>query len=142
MCDYSLSAVASRPAEVGENLITRNFGTVTTGFGPASGEDVAVCVLPGTEIAFDEQIVAVNGVVNRLSWVGGVYTTRSTKVGRFCQIKKDEVYTHHDALELPDGEIVLLNWLAAGQKATVLQLPAAPKTAEEAKEQERLEVVA
>ena len=69
------------------------------------------------------------------------YDSKSTKVGRFCQIKKDEKYAHHDALELPSGDIVLLNWLKPGQKATVLQLPAAPKTPEEAKEQERLEMV-
>jgi hypothetical protein len=72
---------------------------------------------------------------------GMVFTTRSTKVGRFCQVKKDEKFTHHDALELPNGDIVLLNWLKSGQKANVLQLPAAPKTAEEAKEQQRLEYV-
>ena len=70
------------------------------------------------------------------------YDTTSTKVGRFVQIKKDERLTHHDALELPSGEVILMHWLKAGQKATVLQLPAAPKTAEEAKEQQRLEVVA
>ena len=70
-----------------------------------------------------------------------IYNSKETKVGRFCQIKKDEAYTHHDALELPSGDIVLLNWLKTGQKATVLQLPAAPKTSDEAKEQERLEMV-
>jgi hypothetical protein len=31
-----------------------------------------------------------------------------------------------DALELPDGEIVLVTKLAGGQHATVLQLPASP----------------
>ena len=138
MCDYSLQSVASRPAEVGEQLITKNFGTGTTGFAPASGEDVAVCVLPGTEIAFDEYIEA-SGAVNLLYRTP--YDTKSTKVGRFCQVKKDEKYAHHDALELPSGDVVLLNWLKPGQKATVLQLPAAPKTSEEAKEQERLEIV-
>ena len=138
MCDYSLAAVASRPAEVGETLVTKNFGTGTTGFAPASGEDVAVCVLPGTEIAFDEDIEA-SGGLNFLYRTA--YDSKSTKVGRFCQIKKDEKYAHHDALELPSGEVVLLNWLRSGQKATVLQLPAAPKTAEEAKEQQRLEFV-
>jgi hypothetical protein len=35
---------------------------------------------------------------------------------------------HHDALEFPDGEIVLLTHLSEGQQATVLQLPADPKT--------------
>ena len=31
---------------------------------------------------------------------------------------------HHDALEFPDGQVVLLTLLKAGQEATVLQLPA------------------
>ncbi len=64
------------------------------------------------------------------------------KVAVFRQINKDQPMMHHDALELPDGGTVLLSYLEAGQCATVLQLPAAPKTADEAKEQERLEVVA
>jgi hypothetical protein len=34
---------------------------------------------------------------------------------------------HHDALEFPDGETVLPTFLQEGQKATVLQLPAAEK---------------
>ena len=104
-----------------------------------------MCVLPGTEIAFDEDIMAAGGPhQNPLfgAFTLPAYTSRPTKVGRFRQVKKDEIYAHHDALELPGGEIVLLNWLKFGQKATVLQLPAAPKTAEEAKEQERLEFVA
>ena len=41
----------------------------------------------------------------------------------FRQINMDKPATHHDALEFPDGKIVLLNHLKVGQKATVLQLP-------------------
>ena len=47
-------------------------------------------------------------------------------------------YTHHDALELPNGKIVMLTGLAEGQAATVLQLPAAPKTNAEADQQHRV----
>ena len=50
--------------------------------------------------------------------------------------------THHDALEFPDGTIVLLTRLLQGQHATVLQLPAVPQTAEEQAEQKRVEIVA
>jgi hypothetical protein len=41
--------------------------------------------------------------------------------------------THHDALEFPDGQVVLLSRLCEGQRATVLQLPAAarPEAAKE-----------
>jgi hypothetical protein len=48
---------------------------------------------------------------------------------------------HHDALEFPDGRIVLLTLLCEGQAATVLQLPAKPTTTEEAREQERVSYV-
>jgi hypothetical protein len=58
MCDYSLTHVKSRPAVVGETLVTANFGTGTSGFrGEAKEErDVAVCLLPGTELAFEKSV--------------------------------------------------------------------------------------
>ena len=55
----------------------------------------------------------------------------------FRQINKDNPRAHHDALEFPDGQIVLLTHVLEGQEATVLQLPAQPATAAEAKAQER-----
>jgi hypothetical protein len=39
----------------------------------------------------------------------------------------DNAVTHHDALEFPDGHVVLLTRLCVGQRATVLQLPAAAR---------------
>jgi hypothetical protein len=56
----------------------------------------------------------------------------------FRQINKDNPRTHHDALEFPDGQIVLLTAVVEGQEATVLQLPAQPATAAEAMAQERV----
>ena len=55
----------------------------------------------------------------------------------FRQVNKQRVATHHDALEFADGQIVLLTLLAEGQQATVLQLPAEPKTADEREKQKR-----
>ena len=53
MCDYSLHAVASRPAQVGETLITTTLPRTTTrGFASESEPEIAVCMLPGTELAF------------------------------------------------------------------------------------------
>jgi hypothetical protein len=49
------------------------------------------------------------------------------RVARFRQVNVDNPCTHHDALEFPDGQIVLLTHLREGQRATVLQLPAQPK---------------
>jgi hypothetical protein len=64
------------------------------------------------------------------------------QVARFRQVNKEEPHVHHDALEFPDGQIVLLTELCVGQQATVLQLPVAPRTAEEEEEQKRIAVVA
>ena len=99
--------------------------------------DVAVCLLPGTEIAFDDNIVV--GIWS--AWAPTWYA-HDTKVGRFKQLDPAALYTHHDALELPDGTHVRLHDMKEGQTATVLQLPAAPKTEAEAQEQKRVEVVA
>ena len=53
MCDYSLHSVRTRPAKVGEKLVTHNFGTGTRGFAAPEDTSVAVCILPGTELAFE-----------------------------------------------------------------------------------------
>ena len=130
MCDYSLQAIASRPAAVGDKLVVVNFGTCTVGFAPqGSGEPVAVCVLPGTEIAFD-------GEINVHGATGDIATGSSVAI--FRQINIDNPNTHHDAIELPDGRRFLLTLLAEYQTATVLQTPAAPKTAQEAQAQKRI----
>jgi hypothetical protein len=131
MCDFSLQAIQSRAAKVGDKLTTKNFGTGTTGFCSAEDESCAVCVLPGTEIAFDEPFKTL-GVVWTLA-------KKHSKVAIFRQINKHSMHMHHDALETPDGEQIMLTALIVGQKATVLQLPAAPKTKEEAEDQKRVE---
>ena len=57
MCDYSLHAVASRPAKVGETLVTTTFPrTSTRGFAAEGEPGVAVCLLPGTELAFEQDV--------------------------------------------------------------------------------------
>src|SRR5260370_14116552 len=52
MCDYSLQNVSTRPAAVGDQLVTRDFRTGTRGFADVETPSVAICLLPGTEIAF------------------------------------------------------------------------------------------
>ncbi len=55
MCDYSMHAVASRPAEAGETLVSTHFrGTSSHGFAAPNEEGVAVCLLSGTELASKE----------------------------------------------------------------------------------------
>ena len=139
MCDYSLMHVASRPAKVEDVVTTSGFtGTVSKGFSPVGEPDVACCVLPGTEIAF----VAPVRFYDRTNAVWGTVTESNQTLARFRQVDIDRRHVHHDALEFADGQIVLLNNLVEGQQATILQLPAAPKNADEAKEQERVEIAA
>jgi hypothetical protein len=59
------------------------------------------------------------------------------KVARFRQIKIGKPSAHHDALEFPDRETVLLTRLREGQHATVLQLPASPRPVNAAEDQKR-----
>jgi hypothetical protein len=136
MCDYSLHSVKSRPAEIGDKLTTRNFNTGTRGFAAPEDVNMAVCVLPGTELAFADAV--------RCS-PRGLFGWKTEMVAHttaiFRQINKDNPRTHHDALEFPDGQTVLLTDVLEGQEATVLQLPAQPATAAEAKAQQRVEFV-
>ncbi len=118
MCDYSLHNVKSRPARVGEQLTTYEFGTGTRGFAASECESLAVCLRPGTELAFAEEVECMRGGL--LFWRRKIVKHRTAI---FRQINKDDPYIHHDALEFPDGEIVLLTYLCKGQQATVLQLP-------------------
>jgi hypothetical protein len=123
MCDYSLHAVATRPAKVGETLITTTFrGTSTRGFASESDPSVAVCMLPGTELAFAENVK----YDNRWIWTREV----NFRVGKFGQIDPDVPHRHHDAIEFPDGSNVLVTLLCEGQRATVLQLPVTHQASE------------
>ena len=60
------------------------------------------------------------------------------KTAVFRQINKERVAANHDALEFPDGQIVLLTCLREGQVARVLQLPAEAKTVGEVKAQRQV----
>ena len=111
MCDYSLHFVASRPAKVGDKLVTTAFNhTRTRGFAAAGEPQVAVCLLPGTEVAFEREVECehVFKAFRSQKLIGA-------KVARFRQIKMEELNAHHDALEFPEGQIVLLTRLIEGQ---------------------------
>jgi hypothetical protein len=135
MCDYSLQHAKSRPAAVGDKLTVKSFGMGTYGFACQNDPAVVVCVLPGTELAFDGNVKLYSFEYVR------EHAIRRHRTAIFRQINKDRPLCHHDAIEFPDGEQVLLTFLAVGQVATVLQLPAAPRSEAEAQEQSRLEVV-
>jgi hypothetical protein len=130
MCDYSLHHVASRPARVGDKLVSTRFAnSITRGFSAVDAPNVAVCLLPGTEIAFERDVECEPAF--------GFFPKRKIgqKVARFRHINEEHPTAHHDALEFPNGQIVLVTRLCEGQQATVLQLPATGRPSEPAEEQ-------
>lgn len=122
MCDYSLHHIASRPVQVADRLVSTDFvQSITRGFTGVGEPEVAVCLLPGTEIVFDYDVQ----YDRAFSLFGRASVTQ--RVARFRQINLDDPHVHHDALEFPEGEIVMVTRLVPGQTATVLQLPARPQ---------------
>ncbi|HMG78895.1 MAG TPA: hypothetical protein VK591_09435 [Xanthobacteraceae bacterium] len=120
MCDYSLHHVASRPAKVGDKLVTTKFvNTPTGGFAAVDNPNVAVCLRPGTELAFEHDVACEPML--------GILPSRKIgqRLARFRQVNVEQPCVHHDALEFPDGKIVLVTRLREGQQAAVLQMPAA-----------------
>src|SRR5213080_5406987 len=131
VCDYSLHLVASRPAKAGDKLETTSFcGTTTRGFAAVGEPNVAVCLLPGTELAFEQEVACVQAL--------GLLPSRKIheRVARFREINLENPHDHHDALEFPGGQIVLVTRLCEGQVATVLQLPVDPDKPIERKAEE------
>ncbi|EAQ36268.1 hypothetical protein NB311A_02149 [Nitrobacter sp. Nb-311A] len=134
MCDYSLHHVSSRPAKVADKLVTmelaksnvRGFAAVGE-LGPKlvihdSPPELAVCLLPGTELAFDENV----RYEQPRSFLGIKFSGKARvdhKVASFRKVDVDNPYVQHDALEFPNGQVVKIAQLVAGQTATVLQLP-------------------
>ncbi|MEH2624800.1 hypothetical protein V1292_002855 [Bradyrhizobium sp. AZCC 1719] len=123
MCDYSLHAVRSRPARVGDMLVTGEFpNAVTRGFSAVGEPGIAVCLLPGTELAFGEDAVCDHPFAKLFPTMR--FGSIGARLARFRHINQGLTDTHHDALEFANGEVVLLTKLRPGQTATVLQLPA------------------
>ena len=122
MCDYSLHLVASRAAKVGDELVTTKFNnSITRGFAAIGEPNLAVCLLPGTEVAFEKEV--------SFDRVVGIFPRGklAQKVARFRQINEGQFSAHHDALEVPDGETVLLTGCAKASTRPCFQLPAFPR---------------
>jgi hypothetical protein len=118
MCDYSIQ-VASRPGKVGDRLTVKNFGTGTRGFAAEENRYTAVCLLPGTELGFAKEVM-----IESARFFGRSFKNVKHTTAIFRQVNKETPHVHHDSLEFPDGQMVLLTELSEGQVATVLQLPA------------------
>ncbi|MBU6463477.1 MAG: hypothetical protein KGL35_20560 [Bradyrhizobium sp.] len=134
MCDYSLHHVSSRPAKVADKLVTMELAKSNVRGFAAVGElgpklvihdrppEIAVCLLPGTELAFDENV----RYERSFTFLGIGFSGKACvehKVASFRKIDEDNPHVQHDALEFPNGQVLKINRLLAGQTATVLQLP-------------------
>ena len=95
----------------------------------------AVCLLPGTEVAFASGVTYANWTFGSL--MRGAFQVKTPhKTAIFREINKGKTGIHRDALEFPDGDVVLLTRLYEGQEATVLQLPAETPVPLEVKKQD------
>jgi hypothetical protein len=84
MCDYSLHLVQSRPAKVGDNLVSTAFAnSLTRGFAAVDAPDVAVCLLPGTEVAFEQEAEYHRGL-SFLPRYKQAASGNSTRISRTC----------------------------------------------------------
>ena len=92
-----------------------------------------MCLLPGTEVAFEKEVQFDSSLGWYLDWKNE--NRIAEKVARFRQVNTDQQNVHHDALEFPSGKTVLLTRLYEGQQATVLQLPVVQRMVSEAEEQ-------
>ncbi len=129
MCDYSLHNVASRAAKVGDQLVTTNFcNSATRGFAAVGEPAVAVCLKPGTEVAFMQEAEHRHPLARLLPRFR--FGKIGAKLARFRQINLKYPNAHHDALEFANGRIVLVHELCPGQRACVLQLPAGASAAQ------------
>jgi hypothetical protein len=121
MCDYSLEHLESRPAKVGDKLVSAAFiNSLTRGLASPDALNVAVCLRPGAELAFGADIEC--DYTQYFLFSPKKFTGMRTAI--FRQLHMDKPHQHHDALELPDGHFILLTRLVSGQIVTVLQVPA------------------
>jgi hypothetical protein len=123
-CVITACIMLSRVPPGWAKLKTRHFNTGTRGFAAPEDTTTAVCVLPGTELAFADKVRAESG----WGWFSWRVRTINYTTAVFRQINKHEPRTHHDALEFPDWQIALLTDVFEDQEATVLQLPAQAAT--------------
>ncbi|SRR5258706_3251293 len=148
MCDYSIHSL-NRKAKVGDKLVSTTFNSHSRGFSEVGEPSIAVCVKPGTEIEFEgnvryskelkyksfiEDVGIAFSKIFRLNRKTIKATTAIFRQASHYSNSNDSPalkdacrangFRHRDALEFPDGQVVLLTNLVPGQKAIVLQLPA------------------
>jgi hypothetical protein len=128
MCDYSLHAAAQKPAEKGQKMKTARL-TYTAGssggFFDADDPNVAICLQPGTEVAFDKPPLLRRGYFAFVpSMIRRQLGQGLPQVATFRKVDTANERAHHDALEFAGGRVVKIDELKAGLSAKVVSLPA------------------
>jgi hypothetical protein len=117
MCDYSMHAIKNRKAVVGDKVKTSDFArTSSPGLESITEPNLAICLIPGTGVEFDEP------VQHRDVSVNGIGVTLPFKIGRYVR-KPGHEAEFHDAFQFPDGTVVLMAYLVTNQTGTVTYVP-------------------
>jgi hypothetical protein len=116
MCDYSMHAVKNRKAVVGDKVRTSNFGGKSSpGLESLSEPGVAICLIPGTGVEFNDPIHHTNEG-------RGPHTITDFKITRYVR-KEGHSTEFKDAFQFPDGTVMLMAYLPVGQHGTVTYVP-------------------
>lgn len=107
MCDYSLEAYQSRPAEVGEKLTLERFPSGSMGFATGPGCDLAICVPADTQLRLE----GISETFQKTHGVGAVEEVIMTHL---------ESGTYKDAVKFSNGTEVLLQRLDRGLTAVIV----------------------
>ena len=109
----------SRAAKVGDRLMTTDPAKPgASGFAALGKPDIAVRLVPDTELAFEKYIQ----YYRRFSLLR---FSRGHRTAKFRQFNVGNPHRECAALEFPDGRLVMISELAPGQTATVVQVPLA-----------------
>ncbi|MBL6615744.1 MAG: hypothetical protein ISP49_07515 [Reyranella sp.] len=119
MCDYSLEAYRSRPAEEGEKLTLERFPSGSMGFTAGAVCDTAVCVPEGSHLLLQ----GIGDSVRESCGVGAVEEVVMTRL---------EGGLYKDAVRFSNGTEILLQRLDCGLAAVFVGAPehSAPPAAE------------
>ena len=112
MCDYSLEAYRSRPAEEGEKLTLERFPSGSMGFTAGAVCDTAVCVPEGTHLI----VQGIGDNVRESCGVGAVEEVVLTRLPGG---------PYKDGVRFANGQEILLQRLDCGLTAVVVAFPAA-----------------
>jgi hypothetical protein len=116
MCDYSMHAIKNRKAVVGDKVKTSDFmRTSSPGLESLTEPGVAICLIPGTGVEFDEPVQHRDIGLN-------FNTPIPFKIGRYVR-KAGHETEFKDAVQFPDGSMVLMAYLVTNQTGTVTYVP-------------------